>query len=39
MKAEGTTAVGGTPEQMMEIVKSDIARWKRVAEMAKVKIE
>ena len=39
MKAEGTTAVGGTPEQMMETVKSDIARWKRVAEMAKVKIE
>lgn len=39
MKAEGTTAVGGTPEQMMEIVKSDIARWKRVAEMAKVRIE
>ena len=39
MKAEGTTAVGGTPEQMMEIVRSDIARWKRVAEMAKVKIE
>jgi tripartite-type tricarboxylate transporter receptor subunit TctC len=38
-EAEGPTAVGGTPEQMMEIVKSDIARWKRVAEIAKVKIE
>lgn len=38
-KAEGTTAVGGTPEQMMEVVRSDIARWKKVAEMAKVKIE
>jgi tripartite-type tricarboxylate transporter receptor subunit TctC len=37
--AEGTTAVGGTPEQMMEIVRSDIERWKRVAETAKVKIE
>jgi tripartite-type tricarboxylate transporter receptor subunit TctC len=37
--AEGTTAVGGTPEQMMEIVRSDIVRWKRVAETAKVKIE
>ena len=37
--AEGTTAVGGSPEQMMETVRSDIARWKRVAEMAKVKIE
>jgi tripartite-type tricarboxylate transporter receptor subunit TctC len=38
-EAEGTTAVGGTPEQMMDIVRSDIARWKRVAEVAKVKIE
>ena len=37
--AEGTTAVGGTPEQMMEIVKSDIERWKRVAEKARVRIE
>jgi tripartite-type tricarboxylate transporter receptor subunit TctC len=38
-ESEGTTAVGGTPEQMMEIVRSDIARWKRIAEVAKVKIE
>jgi tripartite-type tricarboxylate transporter receptor subunit TctC len=30
-EAEGTTAVGGTPEQMMEIVRGDIERWKRVA--------
>ena len=38
-RAEGTTAVGGTPEQMMQIVRSDVERWKRVAEAAKVKIE
>ena len=38
-EAEGTTAVGGTPEQMMEIVRSDIVRWRGVAEKAKVKIE
>ena len=38
-EAEGTTAVGGTPEQMMEIVRADIQRWKRVADEAKVKIE
>ena len=37
--AEGTTAVGGTPEQMMEIVRADIQRWKNVAEKAKVRIE
>ena len=38
-EAEGTTAVGGTPEQMMQTVRSDIQRWKSVAEKAKVKIE
>ena len=38
-EAEGTTAVGGTPEQMMEIVRADVERWKRVAADAKVKIE
>ena len=38
-QAEGTTAVGGSPEDMMQIVRADIARWKKVAEMAKVKIE
>jgi tripartite-type tricarboxylate transporter receptor subunit TctC len=38
-EAEGTSAVGGTPEQMMQIVRDDIARWKGVAEKAKVKIE
>jgi tripartite-type tricarboxylate transporter receptor subunit TctC len=38
-EAEGTSAVGGTPEQMMQIVRSDVERWKRVAQLAKVKIE
>ena len=38
-EAEGTTAVGGTPEQMMEIVRSDVQRWRRVVQEANVKIE
>lgn len=38
-QAEGTTAVGGTPEQMMQIVRADVESWKRVAEAAKVRIE
>ncbi|HUP98264.1 MAG TPA: tripartite tricarboxylate transporter substrate binding protein [Usitatibacter sp.] len=38
-EAEGTTAVGGTPEQMAQIVRADIQRWKNVADKAKVKIE
>ena len=38
-EAEGTTAVGGSPEDMMKTVREDIERWKRVAEKAKVKIE
>jgi tripartite-type tricarboxylate transporter receptor subunit TctC len=37
--AEGTTAVGGTPEEMMQVIRSDITRWKGIAEKAKVKIE
>ncbi len=36
---EGTSAVGGTPEQMMQIVRSDVARWKDVAKKANVKVE
>ena len=38
-KAEGTTIVGGTPEQMMQIVRSDIEHWKNVVRKANVKIE
>jgi tripartite-type tricarboxylate transporter receptor subunit TctC len=38
-EADGTSAVGGTPEQMMAVIKSDIERWKAIAEKAKVKIE
>jgi tripartite-type tricarboxylate transporter receptor subunit TctC len=37
--AEGTTAVGGTPEDMMRIVREDVERWRRVAAEAKVQIE
>jgi len=38
-EAEGTTAVGGSPEDMMRTVREDVERWRRVAEKAKVKIE
>jgi tripartite-type tricarboxylate transporter receptor subunit TctC len=38
-EAEGTTAVGGSPDDMMRIVREDIQRWKNVAEKAQVKIE
>jgi tripartite-type tricarboxylate transporter receptor subunit TctC len=37
--AEGTTPVGGTPEQMMRIVQSDIERWRALAKRANLKIE
>jgi tripartite-type tricarboxylate transporter receptor subunit TctC len=37
--AEGTTAVGGTPEEMMRIVREDVERWRRVAAEARVQIE
>jgi tripartite-type tricarboxylate transporter receptor subunit TctC len=35
--AEGTTAVGGTPEDLMQTIVSDIDRWKKVIEIAQVK--
>ena len=38
-EAEGTTAVGGTPEDMMQTIRADITRWKNIAEKAQVKIE
>lgn len=38
-EAEGATVVGGTPEQMMQTVRSDIERWRSIVQKAKVKIE
>lgn len=38
-EADGTRMMGGTPEQMMAQIKSDIERWKRVVEKANVKVE
>lgn len=35
--AEGTTAVGGTPDDLMKTIISDIERWKNIIEVAKVK--
>lgn len=35
--AEGTTAVGGTPEDLMQTIVSDIDRWKKIIEVAGVK--
>jgi tripartite-type tricarboxylate transporter receptor subunit TctC len=37
--AEGTQALGGTPDQMMQRVRDDIARWKNVVQKANVRIE
>jgi len=38
-EAEGTTLVGGTPEQMMQLVRGDVARWKTLTQKAQIKIE
>jgi len=35
--SEGTTAVGGTPDDLMRTIVSDIERWQRVIEIAQVK--
>ncbi|MFD0668527.1 Bug family tripartite tricarboxylate transporter substrate binding protein [Ramlibacter sp. MAHUQ-53] len=37
--AEGTTGVGGTPEQMMQVVQSDLERWRALVAKANIKIE
>jgi len=37
--AQGGVAVGGTPEQLAERIKADIAKWGKVARTAGVKIE
>jgi tripartite-type tricarboxylate transporter receptor subunit TctC len=38
-QAEGTTAVGGTPEQMMDIVRADVARGRALVQRADIKVE
>ncbi len=37
--AEGTTSVGGTPDHLLQIIVSDIDRWKRVIKEANIKFE
>lgn len=39
MEAEGASIVGGSPEQMMQVVRSDIERWKSLVVKARIKIE
>jgi tripartite-type tricarboxylate transporter receptor subunit TctC len=36
LEDEGTTAVGGSPEQMLQLIRKDIARWKKVIELQKI---
>lgn len=39
LREEGSTPVGGTPDEMMALVRSDIERWKAVARKANVSLE
>jgi hypothetical protein len=36
---QGGVAAGGTPEQLAERIKADIAKWGKVARTAAIKIE
>jgi tripartite-type tricarboxylate transporter receptor subunit TctC len=36
LEDEGTIAVGGSPEYMLQLVRKDIARWKKVIELQKI---
>ena len=37
--AQGGFAVGGTPEQLAERIRADIAKWGKVARAANIRIE
>jgi hypothetical protein len=36
LEDEGTVAVGGSPEFMLQLIRKDIARWKKVIELQKI---
>ena len=36
LEEEGTTAFGGSPEQMLQLIRKDIARWKKVIDLQKI---
>lgn len=36
LEDEGTTAVGGSPDHMLRLVRTDIARWKKVIDLQKI---
>ena len=38
-EGDGTKLVGGSPEQMMETIRADVIRWKRVATTVNIKVE
>jgi tripartite-type tricarboxylate transporter receptor subunit TctC len=38
-ESEGSTVVGGTPEQMLQVVRGDIERWKQLARKANLRVE
>ena len=38
-EADSTKLVGGSPEYMMDTIRADIARWRRVVQKAKIKVE
>jgi len=36
LEEEGTTAVGGSPEHTLQLIRRDIARWKKVIDLQKI---
>ena len=36
LEDEGTTAVGGSPDYMLQLIRKDIARWKKVIDLQKI---
>ncbi len=39
LEAEGTTIVGGSPDDMLRLIRADIDRWKALAQRTKLRLE
>ena len=39
LEADGSTAIGGPPEQLATVIKSDIERWRKLVRDRQIKVE
>ena len=39
LEADGSTAIGGSPEQLVSLIKADVERWRALVREAHIQIE